>query len=63
MKIPAIRAHLKKAATREPALQKVIGVLRKQLGNYQRGNTDDRKALKPEILKIVANVEKATCGR
>lgn len=63
MKIPAIRAHLKKAAAREPALKPAADLLSKQLGTFDRGNSDDRKALAPEILKSVANIEKAISGR
>lgn len=64
MKIPAIRAHLKKAAAREPEeLQPIVILLSKQLGAYDRSNADDRKALAAEMLKSVAKIEKAGCGR
>lgn len=64
MNIPALRAHLKKAAAREPEeVRPIADLLSKQIGAYGRGSADDRKALEPEILKSVANIEKAADGR
>ena len=60
----AIRKQLKKAAARESEeLQPIADLLSKQLGTYDRSNADDRKALAPEILRSVARIEKAACGR
>lgn len=64
MNIPALRTHLKKAAAREPEeLQPIADLLSKQLGAYARGGDEDKAALRPEILRSVANIEKAASGR
>lgn len=44
MNIPAIRAQLKKAAAREPALKPIADLLSKQLGSFERGGDEDQKA-------------------
>lgn len=63
MNIPAIRAHLKKAAAREPEeLRPLINLLSKQLSSAGRGTGDDRKALWPEIEKNMTNIERARGG-
>ncbi len=59
----AIRKQLKKAAAREPELQPLIDVLRTQLGNFDRGDSEDKAALRPEIEKSAAAIEKAVHGR
>lgn len=58
-KIDIIRKKLKKAATRQPEAAPLIDVLRAQLGNFERGNDEDKAALRPVILKSVAAIEKA----
>lgn len=63
MNIPTIRAQLKKAVARKPEAAPLIDVLRTQLGNFERGNDEDKAALRPVILKSVGGIEKAVCGR
>lgn len=56
--IPTIRKRLKTKAADQPALAPILTLLDKQLRNFARGNPEDQAALKPEIRKSLAQLER-----
>jgi hypothetical protein len=57
--IEIMRAKLKAMATYQPALAPVLNLLDKQLRNYARETDEGKAALKPEIRKSIAQIERA----